>query len=313
MFTRDSLRKKGQGVMHDLISGTCGHGLHRSDCCKCGDANVRSAQFFGRRKTAISKEKKAAAKVMACAADMKWHSPCHTNLNGVVKTTLQQPYPNSIAGLPNLQQQRPDSNAALTCGFGSADAKLKHLGRESVTGCDNASTQGSFDGCSMHSAITSLQSSTARSEDGNSQVGEPCTQPVLQASTLRAALLAVPPPHLSATIGRRPRARAVTEEYGSNVPSAQSSPAMSAGRSIEETWEVAARQIRSLLEINSVQKVEPHQVEQRCDDASKAKRLSEAAYGQEEGEQSPPPVREPMYVRVPRLEATMSAPLVLSV
>lgn len=160
MLTRESLRNKGQDVMHDLISSTCEHGLRRGDCEKCGAANSRYARFMGKGMTAASKEKKAATKAMTGTVDMNLQQPCHTSLAG------------------------------LTYDFGYADTKLQHLGADSVVGCDNTSTNGSCDGFSMQSG------GAASSEETISQVGEPCTQPMQQASTPRATLSAVPPPRI---------------------------------------------------------------------------------------------------------------------
>lgn len=323
MFTRESLRKKGQDVMHDIMSSKCGHGLPRVHCDKCSAANSRYGQFVAKRKTVVSKEKRAVASVMAGTADMQLQQPCHTNPVGLVDTTLQLPKPNNITGLPQLEQLCLASNAGLMYDLSSADFKLQHLPSESTTGCDDASSNGSFLGCSMDLPITYSQSGNASSEDGNSQVGEPCTQPVLKATTLRAALSAVP-------VG--PRWKLSTEQRGSPVPFAQSSPALSAGR--RETWQAAAQEIGTLLD-TTMQQIKPRRVHQLCGDASQAKDLSEAV-GSQEGwkqplhgpmfvlaghdfissskawrpmshfmpERPPPQMRDPMYVRAPRLEVT---------
>jgi len=62
MLSREALRSKGRGVMRDLISSTCEHGLCRSDCDICSAAILRYAHFMGQSKPAVSKKKKATTK-----------------------------------------------------------------------------------------------------------------------------------------------------------------------------------------------------------------------------------------------------------
>ena len=94
---------------------------------------------------------------MAGTANTKWQQPCHTDLAGLADA--------------KLQRLRPDDNFGNNCG------------------CDNSSTNGSFDGFSMHSG------GVASSEETTSQAGELCVQPVLGPTTLRAALSAVTSSH----------------------------------------------------------------------------------------------------------------------
>lgn len=313
MFTRESLRKKGHSVMHDLNSSTCRHGLRRGDCNKCSAANSRYEQFMRGHKTVASKQGRPATNAVTGIVDMKVQQPCHTSPTCLVDTMSQPPSPNNVACRAKLQQRRPDSNAGLTCG-GAADSTLQHLGGESFAGFSDATKNASFDGFPMHS------------------VGEPCKQPGLLGSTLRAALLGVPTPCIP-EFPRHPSAS--MQKYDSNEPSAHSSPALSAGRCLEETWEVETQQTGTLLKTDSIEQIMSHLVDQLCGDASNEEDLSKAAYMQEKcplhrstsvlaaqgfvpspttwrrtshfmPEQPPPPVREPMYVYVPRLEAGSS-------
>jgi len=318
MFARENLRKKGYNVMQDLNSSTCEHGLCRRDCDKCSAANLRYARFMEKRKTAVCKGKKAAAKATAGRVDAKpQRRRCADPAGGFADAALQHPCPVSVAGLAQLQHRRSGSGAGFSCsgsswadselkhrGLGIADSVLKHLDIEGVASCDNASTNGSFDGASLHSAITHMKSGTASPEDGSSQVGEPCTQPVQQALPLRVALSAVPAPHIP-TFPRRCSVSMDEDEH--NVPPAQTSLALSAERSLREKWEVAAQQ----LEVDQL----------HDDDASIAQDLPDESFLQEDRTRplcrsvlpsesfissAPQSLRDPMYVRVPRLEAMSS-------